>query len=464
MMTADWKPSVRQDLIIQESDGQCMIINPDTREWVMAESIVSTILKECDGTKTVFDISKKLTNGDNILKEPILKILEEFNRRHFLSDKLGEEKSQCGCTGPVSLQLEVTNMCNLKCEHCYVSAGKRKSNELSFEEIKTIIDEFEEVCLDKETAVVAITGGEARLRADCIEILRYARKKNFITQLFTDAVDFPQDLASAIAKLGVWVQISLDGFDEQSNDLIRGKGSFKQIIRGIDTLIESGLRNRMILFMTLTRQNIDSAMKLLEFTESKEIPYLHFSQLNPQGRAATALNWKIFAPTKDQWIKFGNTILHRQNSKTTIKGNVFGGLDISDDGGALFPKMHCDVPSAMRIDCEGNVYPCQLFVENEHRVGNIRNSRLKHIINDEKMMTIRATCGKRTHEIEKCRTCPWEPVCGGGCPGHAYSEFGTYNHEDSLCEVRIHWFDEFVKAKFLNKPLGSGLPRTIKMS
>ena len=38
--------------------------------------------------------------------------------------------------------IRVTKACNLRCPHCYVNAGEKLENELSLEEIKSIIDQL----------------------------------------------------------------------------------------------------------------------------------------------------------------------------------------------------------------------------------------------------------------------------------------------------------------------------------
>jgi len=52
--------------------------------------------------------------------------------------------------------IRVTKACNLRCLHCYVNAGEKLENELSLEEIKSIIDQLAKL----KVFSIFFTGGE----------------------------------------------------------------------------------------------------------------------------------------------------------------------------------------------------------------------------------------------------------------------------------------------------------------
>ena len=59
---------------------------------------------------------------------------------------------------PFSVVFEITDRCNLKCLHCYQENGEKE--ELSFREIKVILDDLEKL----GTMKVTLTGGEPLLK------------------------------------------------------------------------------------------------------------------------------------------------------------------------------------------------------------------------------------------------------------------------------------------------------------
>jgi MoaA/NifB/PqqE/SkfB family radical SAM enzyme len=64
-----------------------------------------------------------------------------------LGDQLGMEFSQkeiaeCrGLNGLLSLELELSRVCNLRCVYCYASSGIPLENELSFSEITDAVEQ-----------------------------------------------------------------------------------------------------------------------------------------------------------------------------------------------------------------------------------------------------------------------------------------------------------------------------------
>jgi uncharacterized protein len=64
------------------------------------------------------------------------------------------------------------------------------------------------------------------------------------------------------------------------------------------------------------------------------------------------------------------------------------------------------------VEHNGNAYSCDFFVENRHRLGNIRQTRLIDMLNSKKQDDF----GKVKSQLpRKCRFCPWVTKCFGGC-------------------------------------------------
>jgi MoaA/NifB/PqqE/SkfB family radical SAM enzyme len=82
--------------------------------------------------------------------------------------------------------LKVGFSCNNDCIHCVVT-DKRKTEDLSTEEIKDLIDG-----LDAEY-IIGFTGGEPTIRKDFIEILKYAKEKGHSTALQTNGTMFESE-------------------------------------------------------------------------------------------------------------------------------------------------------------------------------------------------------------------------------------------------------------------------------
>ncbi|MHB8482061.1 MAG: radical SAM protein [Nitrospiria bacterium] len=78
---------------------------------------------------------------------------------------------------PFLIAWNLTKRCNLKCEHCYLSAGERDAgsiDELKTEECFKTIDEMVKV---NPASILVLTGGEPLLRRDLPQLARYASQK-----------------------------------------------------------------------------------------------------------------------------------------------------------------------------------------------------------------------------------------------------------------------------------------------
>ena len=76
-----------------------------------------------------------------------------------------------------ALQFELSSRCNERCIHCYIPNGKKDAgHDMSTDKVKSIIDEFSEM----GGLHVTLSGGEAFLHKDLLEICRYCRERKIL--------------------------------------------------------------------------------------------------------------------------------------------------------------------------------------------------------------------------------------------------------------------------------------------
>jgi len=64
------------------------------------------------------------------------------------------------------------------------------------------------------------------------------------------------------------------------------------------------------------------------------------------------------------------------------------------------------------VEHNGDVYSCDFYVEPEHKLGNIREGRIKAMLSSSQQ---KAFGGRKRDLDEECRACPWLARCHGGC-------------------------------------------------
>lgn len=132
--------------------------------------------------------------------------------------------------------------CNLKCSHCYLSCSPTNKSRkfLNIDKIKQTLSEVNK----KDLEETYLCGGEPLLHRDINNIIRLCIKYTNVNVL-TNATLINDKKARFLRQLEmdsdyeIIFRISLDHYTEKKNDEIRGKGSFKKTLGGINNLINS---------------------------------------------------------------------------------------------------------------------------------------------------------------------------------------------------------------------------------
>ncbi|MDP2701928.1 MAG: radical SAM protein, partial [Candidatus Rokubacteria bacterium] len=120
-----------------------------------------------------------------------------------------------------SVSWNLTRRCNLRCDHCYISAGPgpRPPDELSTAESLRVMDEIAEV---NPNIFLILTGGEPLLRPDLPALAAAGRERGFTVVVGTNGVLLRERQARLLRESGVQgVSLSLDSTDASRHDTFR---------------------------------------------------------------------------------------------------------------------------------------------------------------------------------------------------------------------------------------------------
>jgi len=170
----------------------------------------------------------------------------------------------------VPLYIVVNNPCNLNCKYCFGEYNKRSAkDDFSTDELKRLIDEL----CENGTIYLTVHGGETLMRKDIGEIVRYMKEKGLYVNLITNGILLEKKLHEI--NIVDSICLSLDG-REEGNDYIRGKGTFKAVLRAVDLVKSAGIPLRVQ--ATLTKYTKDDMAFLAQLANDKEF-HLEFSLL-----------------------------------------------------------------------------------------------------------------------------------------------------------------------------------------
>jgi MoaA/NifB/PqqE/SkfB family radical SAM enzyme len=103
----------------------------------------------------------------------------------------------------LNVQWEITERCNLRCGHCYVTLadrlGARAAQELSFEESLAVLDDL----ITLGAMFVTFTGGEVLVHDRFFDLCAEARHRGFGVRVLTNGTRIGEAEAERLAELGV---------------------------------------------------------------------------------------------------------------------------------------------------------------------------------------------------------------------------------------------------------------------
>ncbi|NBU94451.1 MAG: mycofactocin radical SAM maturase [Actinobacteria bacterium] len=307
-----------------------------------------------------------------------------------------------GLDAPICLTWELTYACNLDCVHCLSSSGRRDPRELTTDEAIAVIDELRRM----QVFYVNIGGGEPMLRRDFFTIIDHATTSGVGVKFSTNGTYIDTDAARRLAAMDYLdVQISIDGADAATNDLVRGQGSWDTARRAMDALAAADFGEFKI-SVVVTRENVTQLDDLLTIADSYGAQ-LRITRLRPAGRGADT--WHQLHPTDAQQRDLYHWLLERGDRVLT--GDSFFHLNALGD-----PLPGLNLCGAGRVVClidpVGDVYACPFVIHDEFRAGNVRDpGGFAAVWNSSELFAELREPGS----AGACASCGAYDACQGGC-------------------------------------------------
>ncbi len=185
------------------------------------------------------------------------------------------------------LWFHTNNICNLSCTHCLVgSAPWVKDWGLPTERFLELIDEAVKLGVKR----FYFTGGEPFMRRDIFTLIRaITEEQGCELIILTNATLFSDSAREeGLAKLKrdkVRFQVSLDGASPETNDPIRGEGSFHRTVRGLQLLVEMGFETSLT--TVVTASNLKELPALTRLCHEWKVTTQHLMWLHHRGRAGS---------------------------------------------------------------------------------------------------------------------------------------------------------------------------------
>lgn len=336
---------------------------------------------------------------------------------------------------PFQVVWDITYACNLRCKHCYATAGKALPDELTTDEALDTIDKLDRFGV----TIIAFSGGEPLVRKDFFEITRYAAEKGIYVAVATNGTLITEEMAKKMKENGIqYVQISLDGTKE-THEAFRGiKGCFDKTVEGIKNCVKEGFF--VNISMTVTKLNYKDVSAVIELCEKLGVNWFMHYNFIPVGRGEKELD--ITPKEREELLKFLYIRNLHSNISLLSTAPQFARVALQQDA-QIIPTHFYNVRGQrlrqlaefiggcgagrfyFSIRANGDIQPCVFF---PLKVGNIKYDDLDKLWRENKVFEEL----RNKDIIDGCSSCNFRYVCGG-CRARAYNYFGDYLKPDPGC-------------------------------
>ena len=203
-----------------------------------------------------------------------------FRMMHFI-------QSNYFSKGPTSVDIELSNRCNLKCKMCWFHGengiGDRyKNSEMTTAEILELINQ-----LAVYRPHIYFGGGEPFIREDFMTIVAHVKSFALPISFTTNGTLLNQEKIQKVADLGVdHINFSIDG-PEELHDKLRGRGNFGKVMSNMQHLLEYKKRENIkkpLITVNITTNplvigHLKETINLIRKTTGDEVDYFRIHHL-----------------------------------------------------------------------------------------------------------------------------------------------------------------------------------------
>lgn len=345
--------------------------------------------------------------------------------------------------------MDVTSSCHGACRHCY----KPKNDIYHFP-----VRDLEDLLVQAKALGVAnltISGAEPLLHPEFYHIMTLVRRISAWTiKVITAGQTSSSEIIDGLMENADIIQVSLDGLNKDTNDLIRGEGAFDCVITLLKLLYKHKDRDRKKVGIALTPfpQNINQIKEMDEFLYLAGIDFIHFNHLKPWANSSrdipnhNALFSQDFFKKSLRSVNMLDIKMWDLLRTVGIRGiepvSIDPSFAVYYDLFNLVKKCNCKAGlTTLAITEKADVYPCAaLQASSETCLGNWMTERdLSELYNrairwNESVFSVDA--------CHQCKACHFRYLCGGGCRARGDSP----GRPDIMCEAIMEGYNEFFKS------------------
>ena len=340
---------------------------------------------------------------------------------------------------PTVVNLEITEICNVKCRHCYnfwrdESIGQNSLDEKKFDKILDRI-------IEAKVFHVILTGGEPMAKFPLlVHGFKRLKEANISFSCNSNLMLCTDERAKTLAGLGLdHILTSLPSREPTVNDFIMGKqGSFDKIMKGIENATKNGIR--VSANMVVTKNTYQDVYETAKLAASKGCQKIFTTRMVPPTYSHGKVDEQDVPSPEQTRIALDQAIKAKKDFGIMIGTLVsyplcfLGDLEKYSD----FVGRGCPGQSGhiMSINATGESHSC---THEANSYGNIFDRPISEIYQQESMKKWRTS-----FHFDGCKGCDYIDVCESGCRMTAKAYTGNHAEKDPLF-LGPHVFEKHVK-------------------
>lgn len=354
---------------------------------------------------------------------------------------------------PFLVVWDYTYACNLRCKHCYASAGAPLEDEMSLDEKLKAAESL----TDAGVTAVAFSGGEPLVKKDVFRVMSELKEHGVFVAIATNGTLITREMAKRLKEAGVgFVQISLDGGVAEVHDDFRGMpGAYERTIQGIRSCVEEGLFVEVS--TTVTKINYSEVGRIADLCEELGVKWYMIFNFVPTGRGRFIIENDLTPEEREELLIY---LWRRMRSREKVEylstAPQFARVALQQEGEAgvmkipghfYNPELYGQLKSLgefiggcgagrmyAALEPNGILQPCVFM---PLAIGNLRKDSFEELWD---IHPVFETLRDRNKLKENCRSCPYRDYCGG-CRARAYGYFGDITAPDPGCIRNKEFFE-----------------------
>jgi radical SAM protein with 4Fe4S-binding SPASM domain len=413
------------------------VLNPNLPNLMVADEEGKDFFEICDGKHTVGEIAKQLCqkySSRGTTREDILQYASSLIQSGFIftQPQSPPQKRVEPLEKLSQIYVHLTQMCNLRCKHCYINAGVKLFDELTVDENINLLRDFAR--LGGEFLV--ITGGEPFMAKKLLRKVVEAARRFNIKQisLETNGTLITEDDATFLKEHQVAVGVSLGGATSESHSFIRGEGTFDIILKNIKKLVAAGVNTKI--GMTFAQPNLQEAEEIVYLAKKLGVDSATFNMVVIAGRAQENQDLAIPAEKILPAVRKVREASRKVGIRTVFE-DILSGVKVfgrRDSCGAGI--------RSLSITADGDVYPCNSFIGSSLKAGNIREQGLEEIWRESPVL--QEFQNLSVLDVDACRNCEVKFICAGGCLAETYRSLGNIKMQTPYCAMYKEIYSEMI--------------------